>query len=56
MVTIIKKGASKKEIKEKISAVLSSKRQKTDISKFAGSMKLSVDPLKWQKQIRNEWE
>lgn len=55
MVTIIKRGDSPEDIKKKVNAAISNKR-KSDITKYAGSIKLSVDPLKWQKEIRNEWE
>lgn len=29
---------------------------KEKIKKYAGSIKLSIDPLKYQKDLRNEWE
>ena len=32
------------------------KMHRTSISKFSGSIKLSEDPLKFQKKIRHEWK
>lgn len=28
----------------------------TDLSKFAGALRLSEDPLAWQQRVRGEWE
>jgi hypothetical protein len=30
--------------------------QTTDLSKFAGTLRLSEDPLAWQQRVRGEWE
>jgi hypothetical protein len=30
--------------------------QATDLSSFAGSISLTLDPLVYQQQIRNEWQ
>jgi hypothetical protein len=30
--------------------------QLTDLSSFAGSISLSIDPLTYQQQIRDEWQ
>jgi len=54
MVTIIKKGSSFDEIEKKIQKI--STKNKSKIQKFAGSLKSEIDPLEWQKNIRNEWE
>lgn len=32
------------------------KRQRTDLRKFAGAVRLSEDPLAWQQRVRGEWE
>jgi hypothetical protein len=57
MVTIIKRGSSKNEIKKKLAQIESKKLPKrTNIAKFVGSIKLKEDPLKLQKQLRDEWE
>lgn len=55
MVTVIKKGTSKEEIKRKINEVVS-KTSKSDILKYAGKLKMDIDPLEYQKKLRNEWE
>ena len=55
MVTIIKKGTPREEIKKKISDAVS-KSHKKNIKKYAGKLKLDIDPLEYQRQMRNEWE
>ena len=55
MVTVIKKGTPKDEIKKKIDEVVSQTPKKS-IKKFAGALKTDIDPLEYQKQIRDEWE
>jgi hypothetical protein len=55
MVTIIKKGTTKDEIKKRINKVVF-KNHKKDIKKYAGILKTNIDPLAYQKQIRDEWE
>ncbi|MEQ8533109.1 MAG: hypothetical protein RIB86_14740 [Imperialibacter sp.] len=55
MVTVIKKGTPKKEINEKMNQALR-KQPKTDLRKLAGSLKTDIDPLQYQKDIRNEWK
>jgi hypothetical protein len=43
---------------EKLLAVsqLSEAKKIVDLSKYAGIMKLSIDPLEYQRQIRDEWQ
>ena len=55
MVTIIKKGTPRDEIKKRITKAFS-KSRKRDISKYAGKLKLEIHPLDYQKQMRNEWK
>lgn len=55
IVTIIKKGTSKKEAKKLIDDAVT-KAGKKDLRKYAGILKTDIDPLEYQKQIRNEWE
>lgn len=55
MVTIIKKGTSREVIKKLIDEVVS-KSPKKDIIKYAGQLKTEIDPLAYQRQMRNEWE
>jgi len=54
MVTIIKKGTSTAEIQRKIEKALQGKRKRS-IMDFAGLLKSDIDPIEFQKQIRNEW-
>jgi hypothetical protein len=35
---------------------LSEAKKNVDLSKYAGIMKLSIDPLEYQRQIRDEWQ
>jgi hypothetical protein len=54
MVTIIKKGASIQSIKKKLSAVKVRKKG-LDARKYLGALKISLDPLQYQSDMRNEW-
>jgi hypothetical protein len=54
MLTLIKKGSSKREIRKKLELVFS-KKKKSNILKFAGKLKSDIDPVEFQKQMRNEW-
>lgn len=57
MVTIIKRGSTKEEIKAKLESHNKEKKQKgIDLNKYCGSINLKEDPLKLQKQWRDEWE
>ena len=55
MVTIIKKGTSKEEIKKQVDKAIS-KTPKKDITKYAGKLRTDIDPLEYQRQMRDEWE
>ncbi len=55
MLTIIKKGTPKKEIRERILRA-SSRVPEKEIMQYAGRLKISQDPLEYQIEIRNEWE
>lgn len=55
MVTIIKKGTPRKEIKKKINNAVYKSRSR-DVKKYAGKLKLDIDPIEYQRQMRNEWE
>lgn len=55
MITIIKKGTPKEEIKKRINEVIS-KAPKKDIMKYAGKLKMDIDPLEYQRRIRDEWK
>lgn len=53
MVLVLKKGVSKKEI-NLIDRKLKSKNG-IDVMKFCGVIKLKIDALAIQKNLRNEW-
>ena len=55
MTTIIKKGTSLEEIKKRIESVIA-KFSKQDIMKYAGSLKTEIDPVEYQKKMRDEWK
>lgn len=55
MITIIKRGTSKEEIRKRVNEAISKAPQK-DIMKYAGQLKMDIDPLEHQKNLRNEWE
>lgn len=54
MVTIIKRGASSIEIQRKIQKAFKGKGKLSTMD-YAGLLKIDIDPLASQKQIRNEW-
>ena len=56
MVTTIKKGASRKEIKSLLETHSKSKKKGIDVKKYCGVISLKEDPLELQKKWRNEWE
>lgn len=51
--TIIQKGTPLEEIKKQINTVVAKK--KNNIKKFAGTVKLDVEPMEWQNKLRDEW-
>ncbi len=55
MVTIIKKGTPLTEIRKQINEIIYRSKDK-GILKYAGKLKLDIDPLDFQIEIRNEWE
>jgi hypothetical protein len=56
MVTVIKRGSTKKEIREKIKRLKQEKLNTIDLKKYCGTIKLKENPLKLQKQWRNDWD
>lgn len=59
MVTVIKKGMSKKLISSLLKRASETETQtskKLDAYKFCGVIKLKEDPMILQKQWRDEWE
>ena len=57
MVLVLKKGASKKDIR-KIEELLFKEKSSGgfDAKKYNGTMNLKEDPLTIQKKLRDEWE
>lgn len=55
MVTIIKKGTPIEKMKRLLNEAFS-RTPKKSIRKYAGILKTDIDPLAYQKQMRNEWE
>ncbi len=55
MVTTTKKRTLKEENKKQIDDAIF-KMHKKDKMKFVGKMNTNIDPLEYQKQLRDEWE
>ena len=53
MVVVIKKGMKRKEIEKLLSKL--PKRKGLDAKKYSGILKSRIDPLEYQRQMRNEW-
>ena len=56
MVTTIKKGASRNQIKNLMERHLKRKGKTVNVKKYCGILKLKEDPLDTQRKWRNEWE
>ncbi|ELR68862.1 hypothetical protein C900_05688 [Fulvivirga imtechensis AK7] len=55
MITIIKRGTPIEKMKQLLNEAFS-KTPKKNIKKYAGVLKTDIDPLEYQKQMRNEWD
>lgn len=55
MITVIKKGISKREIRKRLKKVFAKKKD-DGIVKFAGKLKTDINPLEFQRKMRDEWE
>jgi hypothetical protein len=55
MATIIKKVTTKQEAKRILDEAVANAGKK-DLRKYAGILKTDIDPLEYQKKVRNEWE
>ena len=55
MVLVLKKGATKKQMLT-IEKKLQKETLGVDTKKYCGSIKLKIDPLTFQNQVRNEWK
>ncbi|MFT7035361.1 MAG: hypothetical protein ACJA2S_003884 [Cyclobacteriaceae bacterium] len=56
MVTVIKKGDSKANIRKALQKIEEKDVKGFDAKKYCGILKLKEDPLEIQKRMRNEWE
>ncbi len=57
MVTILKKGATKKNITKLLEKLMKEfKPSGIDVYEYLGKIKLKDDPIAIQKELRNEWE
>ncbi|MHC1776462.1 MAG: hypothetical protein AB9834_13760 [Lentimicrobium sp.] len=56
MVTIIKKGTPREEIRDILERHAKKRRKKIDLLKYCGILRLKEDPMELQKNWRNEWE
>ena len=55
MVTVIKKGTPREEIRRRINEIVSQK-PKEDLRKYAGTLATEINPLDYQKLMRDEWK
>ncbi|UZO82088.1 hypothetical protein NBT05_06345 [Aquimarina sp. ERC-38] len=56
MVVIIKSGANKEIIANRLKALYSTPKKGFDANKFCGILTIEEDPLSIQKRLRDEWE
>lgn len=55
MTTILKSGLPIGELKQQLDNLLKSKPKGIDTSKYCGVLKTEIDPIEYQRRIRNEW-
>ena len=56
MVLVIKRGASRRKLKDLARKVKPVKRPGFNAKKYNGKLKLKGDPLEIQKAMRDEWD
>jgi Fe2+ transport system protein B len=56
MVTVIKKGRPIREMIQKLNELVSKKNRGLQSTKYSGKIKSQIDPLDYQKDLRNEWK
>ncbi len=54
MVTVIKKGTPKEDVRKQVEEVIK-KTTKSSILQYAGKLKTDIDPLVFQRKLRDEW-
>lgn len=55
MVTVIRKGTPMEKMKKLLNDAFAQTPLK-NIRKYAGVLNTDIDPLEYQRQMRNEWE
>lgn len=55
MITTIKQGSSAETVRKKYKKHIKSKEQTAEVRRLCGSIQLKKDPIKLQKDWRNEW-
>jgi len=56
MVTILKSGQPLDELLKKLESANQGKKKGVDASKYSGVLKTDIDPLEYQKKMRDEWK
>lgn len=56
MITVIKKGARKEDIKKMLQKIELIPKKGFDARKFCGILKTEEDPVDTQKRLRDEWQ
>ena len=56
MVTVIKKGIPVSEMIQKLNKLVSKENKGLQSKKYSGKIKAKIDPLSYQKNLRDEWE
>ena len=55
MTIILKSGLPIKELKLQLEKSLAQKSKGVDTCNYSGVLKTEIDPLEYQKNLRNEW-
>ena len=56
MVTVLKKGIPVSEMIQKLNKLVSKENRGLQSKKYSGKIKVQIDPLSYQKNLRDEWE
>jgi len=56
MTTILKSGLPIEELKKQFEKASEKKVKGIDTSKYSGTIKTKIDPLEYQKKMRDEWQ
>jgi len=55
MTTLLKSGKPMEELKKLMNSTPSPQKKGVDTTKYAGAIKTDIDPLEYQKMMRDEW-